>query len=483
MAITKIHPIRASAGNSLNYIMNKDKTTINTAPLDYVMDDNKTLETNLISTFGCDILTATDDFNKVLNHRSATQRTVVAQHVIQSFKPGEVSIENAHDIGVKLADEFLDDRFQYVVATHIDKEHIHNHIIFNNVSFENYKTYQSKRKNMYKLRDISDELCREYGLSVIEHEDKNKTRKDPKHSRSKYKNSFRNILKQDIDYTIKKSVSYDDFIENMKRLDYAINVDNKFTTFNHKTNGQQRNIRMERLGTPYSKKMIEYRINNEFIDVKKHEFKPAKQAWVKQVIDITSDEKYHTQPGLNHWAIRQNNQAIIETLNRMNQLGCGSYSQLVNYVTQLEEIYDTDTTNIREINVQINDLKQLIKRSENILEQFNLYEHAQALTGVDKETFIKDNDVDLEIISKFREFQNELFLEGYPIDSLESLRALIPKIKEELENKRSETRQLLSDQQKVTTMVNEMKHLANNYDRFIEKPERYPSEKDVDKER
>lgn len=480
MATTKIHPIKTTVNNSLKYIMNKDKTTINKAPLNYIMNDKKTLDTSLVSTFACDKLTAIDDFNKVLNHRSASHRSVIAQHLIQSFKPGEVSVDNAHEIGIKLADNFLQGRFQYVVATHIDKEHIHNHIIFNNVSFKDYKTYESKRKNVYKLRDLSDDLCREYGLSVIDNDHRDKTRKDPKYSRSKFKNSFRNILKSDIDNSIKSSINFDDFIENMKALDYAINIDNKFTTFKHKTNGQQRNIRMERLGAPYSKSMIEYRINHEFVDVKMHEFKPIKQRWVKKIIDMTSDQKYQNQPGLNHWAIRQNNQAIIETLNRINQLGCGSYSQLINYITQLEEIHEIDSSSIKELNIEINDYKNLIYHCESFVEQLNLFEHAQLMNENDRVKFIKENNVDINIISKFHEFQNEMLLEGYPIDSVESLKMLIPKIKDELENKRDKTRQLLSDQQKVSNMFNEMKYLANNYDRFIDKPERYPSENNLD---
>lgn len=478
MAITKIHPIKKTINNSLNYIMNKDKTTISVAPINYIMDDNKTLNTNLVSTFACDKTTATDDFNKVLNHRSSTQRSVLAQHMIQSFKPGEVSINDAHEIGIKLADEFLGDRFQYVVATHIDKNHIHNHIIFNNVSFKDFKTFKSKKKNIYKLREVSDDLCREYGLSVIEQPDKDRLRKDPKSFYTKYKNSYRNILKSDIDFAIKKSVNYDHFLEVMESLDYAINKDNKFTTFRHKSNGQQRNIRLERLGTPYSKTMIEYRINHEFIDVKKHEFKPLKPTWVKKVIDMTADEKFQTQPGLNHWAVRQNTQAIIETLNRMNQLGCGSYSQLVNYVTQLDQIYEADSVHIKEINVEINDLKQLIKQSETFTEQLNLYQHAEALTGNDKDDFIKNNNVDKNILSKLKEFENELLLEGYPIEA--TLQELIPELKQELKDKRTQTKQLLSDQQKVSNLVNEMKYLANNYDRFIEKTIRYPSEKEKD---
>ena len=92
---------------------------------------------------------------------------VTAYHVIQSFAEGEVDAETAHEIGVKLAEEMFRDRFEVVVATHLNTNHIHNHLIVNSVSFVDGKKYEGTRTNYYRLREISDDLCRDYGLSVI----------------------------------------------------------------------------------------------------------------------------------------------------------------------------------------------------------------------------------------------------------------------------------------------------------------------------
>lgn len=477
MAITKIHPIKTGISNSLNYIMSKEKTTIYLVPLEDIKKGQMELKSRLVSTFACSSISASDDFKRVANDPRSSHRSVIGQHLIQSFKPGEVSIEHAHEIGKKLADQFLEGRFQYVMATHIDKEHIHNHIIFNNVSYKSYDTFQSKRKNIYKIREISDELCREYGLSVIELEDKSNQRKDPSYSQGQYKNSYRNIIKSDIDLTIPKSTDFKDFLDKMTDLGYEVNRDKKHITLRHRTNGQKRNIRLEGLGSGYSKSMINYRINNEFVDIKKHEFQPLRKDWVKKVIDITSDDKFQTEPGLRHWVVRQNNQAMIATLNRMNQLGCGSYIQMVNYVKQLDNLYENDTKQIKELSVEINDLKNILSRSESLLEQLNLYEHAMALPEDDRADFINEKHVNPNIKNKFMEFQNELFFEGFTIETIDDLREITIKIEKELEVKRTDTRKLLADQEIIGGLTDEMKYLANNYDRFIEKEPRYPEER------
>lgn len=102
-----------------------------------------------------------------VKQRYAKDGGTMAYHVIQSFAPGEVTPETAHEIGIKLAERMWGDRFEVVVSTHLDHEHIHNHFVFNSVSFVDGKKYNDNIKNLYKLREVSDELCREYKLSVV----------------------------------------------------------------------------------------------------------------------------------------------------------------------------------------------------------------------------------------------------------------------------------------------------------------------------
>lgn len=460
MATTKIHPIKTTINASVNYILDKDKT----------------MDSTLVSTYGCDKDTVISDFNAILSNSKSTNRTVSGQHLIQSFKPGEVDMETAHEIGIQLADKFLKGRHQYVIATHVDKDHIHNHIIINQVSFVDFKSFKSKRSNVYEIREISDQLCRDYGLSVIRNQDINKKRKDPKYSRTEYKNSFRTELKNDIDNAIRMALNYSDFIRIMEE-NYYVKQHGKYTTFKNKNNGQVRPIRMERLGAAYGKTIINHRINNEFLDIKKHNFKPLKNDWVKEVIDLTSSVKFTTKPELRYWAIRQNNQSIVETLNRMNQLGCGSYNQLTVYVTQLEALCKQDDTDIREINADINALKSLLFKAENVRERINLYHQMELLSEEEQVEFIAKHNISDSDLAIYEEFKNELQSEGYFVGSASDLNTLTIKINEKLELKRSEVLTLLKDQQAELTLINEMKHLANNYDVFLGKTPSYDIQK------
>lgn len=151
MAITKIHPIKSTLNLAIKYITNKDKTD----------------EKILVSTLNCHEETAHFQFQNTRNYYN-TNWTVLARHLIQSFLPDELTPELAHEIGKKLCDKLLKDNYEYILTTHIDRGHIHNHILFNNVSFKTGKCYQSNKRTYHNIRNISDELCKENNLIVID---------------------------------------------------------------------------------------------------------------------------------------------------------------------------------------------------------------------------------------------------------------------------------------------------------------------------
>ena len=150
MAVTKIKPIKSTLKKALEYIQNPDKT-----------DDKM-----LVSSFGCSYETADIEFAFTLS-QALDKGNNLAHHLIQSFEPGEVSFEKAHEIGKQLADAVTKGRYEYVLTTHIDKGHVHNHIIFCAVNFVDYHKYNSNKRSYYGIRNISDRLCYENGLSVI----------------------------------------------------------------------------------------------------------------------------------------------------------------------------------------------------------------------------------------------------------------------------------------------------------------------------
>ena len=150
MAITKTHPI---------------KSTLKAA-IDYICDPSKTDGKLLVSTYGCTAETADIEFGWTRRH-AIDKGCNLGRHLIQAFSPGEVSPEEAHEIGMQLAKEILGGKYEFVLTTHVDKGHIHNHLIFNAVSFVDHKHYHSNKRSYHFIRRTSDRLCQEHGLSVI----------------------------------------------------------------------------------------------------------------------------------------------------------------------------------------------------------------------------------------------------------------------------------------------------------------------------
>ncbi len=155
MAVTKIKAIRSTVDSAIAYIISPAKTD----------------EKLLVSSYGCSSnLMAAREFEwtwEAAKQDGLASVKVLARRLIQSFDVGEVSAEKAHEIGLQFADEWLKGKYEYVIATHVDKNHIHNHIIFNAVSFVDHHAYKSYKKIYYDMRDISDRICAENGLSVI----------------------------------------------------------------------------------------------------------------------------------------------------------------------------------------------------------------------------------------------------------------------------------------------------------------------------
>lgn len=154
MAVTKIHGIKTTVDKAIEYICNPDKTGQNL----------------YISSFACSPETAVLDFKYTLDHTHDCRdphNTNKAFHLIQAFSPGEVSYEEAHQIGKELADRLLEGKYSYVLTTHTDKGHVHNHLIFCSADNITFSHYHHCKKNYWKIRNLSDTLCQEHNLSTI----------------------------------------------------------------------------------------------------------------------------------------------------------------------------------------------------------------------------------------------------------------------------------------------------------------------------
>lgn len=191
MAYTKIHAIKATVNKAIDYICDPDKT------------DDKLLT----SSFACSPETAAIDFRFTLSHTSQHDENK-AYHLIQSFLPGEVSFEEAHRIGQELADKVLEGKYSYVVSTHIDKGHVHNHIIFCAADNLEHNKYHDCKQSYYWIRKLSDELCAKHNLSIIKPgKERGKSYKEWQANQNSA--SWKAQLRKDINASIKASSTYD----------------------------------------------------------------------------------------------------------------------------------------------------------------------------------------------------------------------------------------------------------------------------------
>lgn len=149
MAVTKTYPIKSTLKADIDYICNPDKT------------DGKLL----VSSFGCAAETADIEFAWTRCH-AIDKGTNLSRHLIQAFEPGEVTPEEAHRIGMELAREILGGKYEFVLTTHIDKNHVHNHLIFNAVSFTDHKHYHSNKRSYHEIRQASDRICKEHDFKL-----------------------------------------------------------------------------------------------------------------------------------------------------------------------------------------------------------------------------------------------------------------------------------------------------------------------------
>ena len=195
MAYIKIFPIKITDKKALDYITNPDKTD----------------EKLLVSSFGCSTETADLEFDmtrEMAKKNGMDKGNNLAFHLIQSFKPGEVDAETAHRLGQQFADEVLKGKYEYVISTHVDKNHIHNHIIFNAASFVDHHKYVSNKRSYHKICRISNRICLENGLATsMPAEEKGKSYKENmEYHRG---TSWKAKLRVAVDKAIWSSVNYD----------------------------------------------------------------------------------------------------------------------------------------------------------------------------------------------------------------------------------------------------------------------------------
>ena len=336
MAVTEIHPITTSLNKALDYIENPDKT------------DDKMLCTG----FGCVPETAYYQFNQIKGIADKKDG-YLAFHLIQSFAPGETDKDTAHQIGIELADKLLKGKFQYVVATHIDKGHIHNHIMINSVSFKDYSKYNSSPSSYYYIRRVSDTLCKEHGLSVLT-PTKTKGKDYNEYVADKQGTSWKTQLRKNIDHCIIQAKDWDEFLSLMAELKYEIKQ-GKYISF--KADGQERFSRAKTLGENYTEERIKERIKgiSRRIDVTAEKEKP-----ISLLIDIENSIKAKQSHGYEQWAMINNLKMAAKTMNYLSDHNIQSYDELTEKMAAAKQNYDTSRSQLKPIESRIKEIDCII---------------------------------------------------------------------------------------------------------------------------
>lgn len=253
-AVTAIWKIKDRLDNAIKYVENNEKTIQKV--VNYMSDEGKTDDKKYATYLNCN---ADDPYQSMMNTKKLfdDHRPIVAYHGYQSFKAGEVTADVAHEIGVKLAKELYANRFEVIVTTHLDKDHIHNHILLNATSFLDGKRFCNMKKDYRMMRDTSDRLCKEYGLSIIENP-QNRTKKVNYHALKSYMND----VKKDIDALASQAPMPKYFWDSLHKKGYVLDkIEDEYVIF-HPFCSEP--IYLKSLGEKYHVDNIESRLSDKY---------------------------------------------------------------------------------------------------------------------------------------------------------------------------------------------------------------------------
>ena len=303
MAVTKTHPIKSTLKAAIDYICNPEKT------------DGKLL----VSSYGCAAETADIEFAWTRRH-AIDKGTNLGRHLIQAFQSGEVTPEQAHEIGMELAKEILGGKYEFVLTTHIDKDHVHNHLIFNAVSFADHKHYHSNKRSYHYIRRTSDRLCKEHGLSVIiPGQDKGKSYIE--HQAAQNGTSYKAKLKAAIDRLLPACSNLEELLRRLQREGYEVKRGKYISA---RAPDQERFTRLKTLGVDYTEEALVARIAGRPKPSRQPQQRTGKPSLL---INIQNNLKAQQSAGYKHWATIENLKRAAETLNFLTEHGISSYEE------------------------------------------------------------------------------------------------------------------------------------------------------------
>lgn len=437
MAVTKIKAIRGTLSKAIAYILNPEKTD----------------EKLLVSSYGCASETAAREFEwtrKIAEQKGMNPVRIIARHVIQSFEIGEVTPELAHEIGKQFADEILGGKYEYVLTTHIDKDHVHNHLIFNAVDFVDYHAYKSYKRIYYDMREVSDRLCKENGLSVIP-PSQNKGMGYKEYTEAKRGTSWKQKLKQTIDRIVITAKDYDDFLRLMQEAGYEIKT-GKYISFRAK--GQERFTRSKTIGENYTEERIKERIAGRTPRRSQRQTTPK---GISLIGDIQERIRLIDSKGYEYKAKLTILKEAARTLNYLTENNLLQYADLEKKVEDVHGSYDRTGKELKVVEARLREVQPLIKNISNYQRLKPVYDAFQK--AKDKPGFKAKHEAELVIFEAAR--STLLAMQGdEKLPSLKTLQA-------EQQRLLDEQRRLYDERAKLKKEVKQIATIKSNVDTFL----------------
>lgn len=433
MAITKIHSIKSTLNLAIEYIVNGDKTD----------------EQILVSTHKCHESTAHTQFLRTRND-AGTKGTVLARHLIQSFLPGETTPEMAHQIGIELCKKILKDEYEFVLSTHIDKGHIHNHIIFNNVNMVTSRCYQSNKKSYHQIHCQSDKLCKENNLFVIDEFYESYKKKYKTNGKSWYENeqakrgaSWKSRLQFDIDRMINQSKNWNEFLKKMADLGYEIKY-GKHIAF--KPKDKPRFTRAKTIGEDYTEERLKERIS-ERVSIKT----PAVKKRIGRVIDMNTSMKVKESKGYEYWATKHNLNTMAESVIFLREQGIKSVKQLDEYIQKAADERQNLQDKIKAIDKEIQKLSATMEQVHTVKKYREYYKEYKASPS-DK--------------AFFKEYKAQITLYENALSELKKSYSKLPNSKDilaELDKFQEKKNTLMQEYSSTKSTMDELYQIRKNY--------------------
>ena len=435
MAVTKIKPIKSTLKKALEYIQNPDKT-----------DDKM-----LVSSFGCSYETADIEFAFTLS-QALDKGNNLAHHLIQSFEPGEVSFEKAHEIGKQLADAVTKGQYEYVLTTHIDKGHVHNHIIFCAVNFVDYHKYNSNKRSYYGIRNINDRLCYENGLSVITPEKGRKGKSYIEYQTAKTGTSWKGKLKEAVDLLIPQVTDFEELLEKLQASGYEIKL-GKYVSC--RAPGQERFTRLKTLGIDYTEEAIQKRIAG----IRSRNVKiPKQEQGISLLIDIENNIKAQQSAGYEHWAKIHNLKQAAKTMNFLTENNILQYEYLIKKIDEI--ILDSEQTadSLKQVEKKLSNMAVLIKNISTYQKTKDI--HRGYIKAKDKEAYRRKYESSLILYEASGKALKDAGIKKLPeLAALQKEYTALQKKKEAI----------YSDYGKLKKKVKEYQKIKQNVDTILQK--------------